>query len=361
MQNKKLPQYTPVKQRKYNITTTIFIVLLILILIISTIFISSLSVTNSVKLEKQKITISNLKRDFEGFSILHISDLNGDENAITENELSSLLKGNGFNAVCLTGDMIGKSGNKEPLFRLINSLQLINSKAPIYFISGDCDPEPVHSKPYGNTEVLAEYILELQKLGVIYLDRPVSQKVGKYKLWFSPEYLYSINPKTTLNAMTSEITRIEKEGLQYEEEGSAIYRSLSYRSRIMESAIDASSIINENDIQIALNHIPLSNDYVSSLLQYSNKDNLFQFNRVSLVLCGHYVGGQWVLPNGNPIYVPELGFFPSKDTVVGKSRLLTLDQYISPGLSTSSIYPVFNFRLFNQPSISILSLTGSYN
>lgn len=360
MRNKKIPQFTPVKQKKYNIASTLLVMLLILILIVATILVSSLSVTNSVKLDKQKITISNLKKDFEGFSILHISDLNGDEKAISKFELSSLLKGNSFNAVCLTGDMIGSSENTAPLFKLIETLKSLNSKAPIYFITGDCDPEPVHSKPYGNTEVLAEYILELQKLGVIFLDRPTSQDVGKYKIWFSPEYLYSINPQTTLNAMTNEIARIEKDGLQYEEEGSAIYRSLSYRSRIMESTIETSNIIKEHDIQVALSHTPLSSDYVSSLLQHSNKENLYQLNNVSLVLSGHYVGGQWALPNGNPIYVPELGFFPSKENVVGKSRILTLDQYISPGLSTSSIYPFFNFRLFNQPSICILRLSGSY-
>lgn len=60
--------------------------------------------------------------------------------------------------------------------------------------------------------------------------------------------------------------------------------------------------ITEDDIQVAISHMPLDDEYVSTMLQWTTKEDVFSFHRVSLILAGHYCAGQWrILPGGSAV------------------------------------------------------------
>lgn len=346
------------KVRKKKRKTNFKLVLLFIVTFIISISILNKSVTNNLILEQNTITIPNISRYSNGFTILHISDLNGNEKVLDINKFKSLIKTHNFSAVCLTGDMVGKSYSLKPLIELINAIHDMNKNAPIYFICGDTDPDAIQTKAHNDTEVLSGYIRQLQQLGVIYLDQPMKLEYGSDNIWFCPGYLYTVNHQGTLDAMTKELQRMETNGEQYTDDGAAIYRSLEYRSRIMENTILAQKEMKENDLQIVLNHTPFNEEIIRTQIEFGREDNMLQLKKASLVLSGHYVAGQWRIPGIGAIYVPGLGFFPDDKKITGVSRILSLSQHISPGISTSDIYPIFNFRFLNTPTISLIKLSN---
>lgn len=332
----------------------LFTLLLIFIIIMTL----GYSLNNKILLQTESISVPYINKKLNGYSILHISDFNSNEALILKNDIVKLLKEKSFNAVCFTGNMIGDNDNLKAIKLLISQIKQINQNANIYYLPGDYDPSPTNYE--NNEQIYTNCILELQKLGVIYLDRPYYEQYGKDKIWFSPEYLYSIDPVVTLNAMTSEIERLESSSDLFNPHNANIYKSLSYQSRIMESTIDAQKIAGPNDIQILLSSLPLNSNSISDSIEFSNKDSNFSMRKATLILAGSLVGGQWCLPGSQPIYVPGYGLFPNKSEIYGKSRILTVNQYISPGLSCSPLYPYPKIRIYTSPTITIIKLKNTY-
>ena len=92
-------------------------------------------------------------------------------------------------------------------------------------------------------------------------------------------------------------------------------------------------------------------------VEWADQTAVFNFRNVSLVMAGHYVAGQWRLPGVGPVYVPELGWFPGDENILGMQRINSISQYISAGLGASEFYPMAG-RLLNSPSVTLLSLTA---
>lgn len=336
------------------------ILFFILSLLFSIIILISLgySLNNAVVLDRQTVSIPSLGKELEGFTILHISDLNAKASFIEKKEIHSQLRGKNFHAVCFTGNMVGKNGNEEVFFELIRQIQSLNSTASIYYIAGEEDPETLLLTPSGSDDIFSAFLKKLQAMDVIYVDRPIAHKLKNSTVWISPEYLYSIDPKSTLDAMTSDIQRLEKEGNLFDENVAINYKHLSYLSRIMETTIDAQKTANEKDVQVLLSNYPLSAEYISNTIRYNSSESYYSLRNANLLLAGTLVGGQWQLPGGQPLYVPEYGFLPDRSLVYGKRRVLTIEQHISPGLSTSNIYPFPAIRVFNSPTITLLRFTS---
>lgn len=309
-------------------------------------------------LESSPVPVMGLDRAFEGFTVLHISDLHASKLGSDIELWRTLLYSKTFHAVVLTGDMVGKSGNSEPLLSLIYTLQQIRPTAPIYFIAGDEDPSPVNYTPRGTPEVLSDWVLEAQAMGAVYLDAPVSQQVGKKTVWFVPEYLYDVDAAGMLGSLRVQKEEMEAEGRQYESEGGAAYRALCYRLEAMERTVEAQKAMLSTDLQIAVTHAPLRADYIRTSLEWSNQDEAFNFRSINLLLAGHYCAGQWRLPGVGAIYVPDVGWFPPDEGLVGMQRVNSINQYISGGVGACGYSPLKG-RLFNAPSVSLLRFTSS--
>ena len=304
-----------------------------------------------------KVRVMSLNKNLENFTILHITDLHGSEMGLDADKWRTLLYGKQFGAVALTGDMVGSSGDYTPLVSLIKTLRQINATAPIYLIAGDDDPAPVLATLHGNPEVLADWVRAAQDAGALYLDRPMSQSVGKYTVWFSPEYLYSVDVAGMMDSLTRQKQDMEARGQQYEGEGGASYRALCYRLDAITQSVAAIKTMGEDDLQIGLTHVPLLAEYVREMVEWADQQAVFSFRRLSLVLAGHFCGGQWRLPALGPLYVPEKGWFPGDAGVVGMQRVNSINQYIGAGLEASDFYPMPG-RLFNTPNVALLSYTA---
>lgn len=98
--------------------------------------------------------------------------------------------------------------------------------------------------------------------------------------------------------------------------------------------------------------MPLDDEYVSTMLQWTTKEDVFSFHRVSLILAGHYCAGQWRIPQVGALYCPAFGWFPEDSLIVGLNYLSGIPQYISPGLGASPYYSLQPGRLFQ--------LSGNY-
>ena len=234
-----------------------------------------------------------MDKTFEGFTVLHISDLHAGPIGSDMELWQSLLKGKAFQAVVMTGDMVGSDGNYEPMLTLIHTLKQLKPEAPVYFVAGDDDPEPVISTPRGTPEVLADWVLAAQQEGAIYLDAPVRQEVGKRGIWFVPEYFYDVDAAGMVKSLTKQKEDMEALGQQYEAEGGASYRALCYRLDAMERAVAAQQEMLSTDLQIAVTHVPLIQDYIRTSLEWADEEKVFSFRTINLLLAGHYCGGQW--------------------------------------------------------------------
>lgn len=331
--------------------------LAILLAVVVLSLLSNISLNRRIRLETVKAPVMALDQAFENFTVLQISDLHAASIGKDTDAWRSLLYGKSFSAVVLTGDMVGRSGDVEPMLALIGALRQINSTAAIYFVAGDDDPDPVIADYRGTPEVMAPWVKAAQDAGAIYLDAPQSLQVGKKKVWFTPEYVYSMDPSGMADSLTRQKEEMESRGKQYEADGGASYRALCYRLDTMNRCVAAIKEITANDLQIAVAHVPLQVDYVRTAVEWADQSAVFNFRNVSLMMAGHYVAGQWRLPGIGPIYVPELGWFPGDENIIGMQRINSINQYISGGVGASSFYPMPG-RLFNTPVVALLSLTA---
>lgn len=349
--------FAPEKRRGGNMGCVVTVLALVLAALVAVLLLNFATNTR-VELMNEKVSVMGLDKTYEGFTVLHISDLHASELGTDAELWRSLLYSKTFHAVVLSGDMVGSGGNTEPLLSLIHILQELNANAPIYFIAGDDDPAAVISTPQGTPQVLSDWVRAAQQEGAIYLDTPVAQQVGKRTVWFVPQYLYDVDVAGMVTSLTNQKADMEAQGRQYEAEGGATYRALCYRLDVMTRTVEALKTMLSTDLQIAVSHAPLERDYIRTSLEWANKDDVFSFRSISLLLAGHYCGGQWRLPGIGPVYVPELGWFPADEGIVGMQRINSINQYVSGGLGASEDYPIKG-RLFNSPSVTLLKFTAT--
>lgn len=344
------------KKKGPGLGCLVFLVLLIAGLVAAGAMINS-GYNRRVQLENASVNVFSLDRAYEGFTVLSISDLHASQLGSDLALWKDLLNGKSYKAVVITGDMVGETGEYEPLLSLIHNLKQINATAPIYFIAGDQDPSPVLTTNRGTPQVLAKWVLAAQEQGAIYLDSPQQLQVGKKKVWFTPQYLYDVDVEGMLGSLNNQKADMEAQGMPYDPVGGATYRALCYRIEVMERTRIAMREMTSQDLQIAVNHSPLDTDYIRESLQWSEEVHPFSFRNIDLLICGDLCGGGWRLPGGSAIYVEGHGWLPGDEGIVGMQRINSLNQYIAPGLGA----PAGQFppgRVFNPPAVTLIKFTA---
>ncbi len=344
-------------RRRSGLGLLILALLLIAALLSAGLFLNK-AANQRITLNTEKVSVMGLPKAYEGFTILHLSDLHATDLGSDLELWRELLFGKTFHAVVLSGDMVGVGGNDEPLLSLIRNLRLIKQDVPIYFIAGDEDPIPVISTPTASPEALAPWVRAAQQAGAVYLDAPVAQTVGKQTIWFVPQYLYDMDPQIMIDSLTAQIAEMEAAGQQYDAAGGAVYRALRYRLDAMQRTQEATKLMQESDLQVAVNHSPLEPGYIRTSLEWADQTKVFNFRQIDLLLCGDLCGGQWRLPGVGPVYLPDRGFFPGNDNVQGLQRINSINQYISPGLGAARFHPLPG-RLMNPPGAALIKFTGT--
>jgi predicted MPP superfamily phosphohydrolase len=308
-----------------------------------------------VRLQTRRVTILQLPKELEGFNILHLSDLNAANLGKDQENLRKALGKESYQAVVLTGDMMGKSGNTQPLLDILGFLP---DEVPVFFIAGDSDPEPLVTKAHGDSEVKAPYIREIEAAGAMYLEVPYKLEVEGKSIWFLPGELLMYDLPNAQFALNEQVKALQAAENPYDPETGAQLRSAAYRLSVFTSAIELLTQIQPEDVVVAIMHHPPSVDFLNEL-SASGQDN--GVPQPSLFLAGQYNNGQIRLPGLGPLFIPlqadgRGGFLPGDEGFSGLSITKGFPVYISPGLGVSGYYPL-PLRLFNRPGATLVQLT----
>ncbi len=320
---------------------------------------STLSVTT------RTLSIPGLPSALEGYTIVQVSDLNGARFGDNQEKLVKSITSINYDALCMTGDMIGASGDAQPLYELVDGINAQKSK-PMLFITGDADPDPIESASGDDGNVYADYINQLIARGVTYLDSPYEVEKGDARVWFTSALHLNVNTSEYLDAAQQRCLNAMSQG------DADTAQMEAYRLDCAQKLNTAAQSMQSTDVHIALSHTPLSDDFVRSLQyaegdlsaesQDSSRSNQY-LRLIDVALCGHYVGGQWRVPFVGAMYVPDErlprgGWFPDQSQVKGLRRSNSVYIYTTSGLGTSSAYHLPSFRLFNTPEIVVIKLTA---
>ena len=320
---------------------------------------------NSLTVDEQEVTMVGLPEELEGYRILLLSDLNGrrfgDEQATILREIGTL----DYDAVFIVGDMVGRGGDPEPFYELLEGLP---SSRPVYFIAGDSDPQPVLDTTRditGTVEqmVLADWILGAIERGATYVDAPVELEVGNASIWISPADMLNLN--------ASELADTCEEQMLQEQEGTVLglqsdhdtLPATTYRYERAQRLLQAVNSMTATDVHISLAHEPPSDEFLAASATHASTGEKY-LTQPSLVLAGHYCGGVWRLPGLGAFYIPSStavrhGWFPAQEDVQGLSSAGGTQMYITAGLSTTGSAPLMFFRFLDRPQLSIIELTAT--
>lgn len=316
-------------------------------------------INHQVTLLQQKVTVQNLPDSLENWSILHMSDLHGQTVGLDHSAVRKAISGMRYSCVVFTGDMVGEGGDVQPLLDII---ALLPPETPKLLVPGDSDPPMLDPTAHGTLSVYTDWAQQLADAGVILLDEPVCFTRGEGRtegrIWFVPASLYSLDIPAARAAYQTQLDALNANATSLDADQAALKRVLEYHVARLDRTMEAIASMKDTDIQIAVTHAPFTNDHARTLVQAQSKTETFALRKVSLILAGHYAGGQWRLPGLGPVYVPDYGWFPDDGLIHGFNYVGSIPQYISGGLAASPWYPWQPFRLFNGPEITYIALTA---
>lgn len=255
---------------------------------------------NFITITRVNVESYKLPNVFDGYKIVHLSDLHSKEFGRDQEYLVTLLKKEKPDLIAVTGDLIdSRRYDIEPALELIKQCAQI---APTYFVTGN------HEWRSDKFEVL-EKLLEESGVHVL-RDTYAAITKGEDKI-----YVVGIDDPVSKN--------------------SAYYEEVS---------------ITEGNIIQALEGIEKSHAFKILLAHRPELFPLYSSYGFDLVLSGHAHGGQVRLPFIGGLIAPDQGLFPKY--TAGKCEKEGSVMVISRGLG-NSIIPQ---RLFNRPEVIVLTL-----
>ena len=307
------------------------------------------------RLDTRGVTVLNLPRELEGFAILHLSDLNAASLGSNQDNLISALGKEDYQAVVLSGDMVGTSGNAAPLLTLLGRLR---PGVPIYLIAGDSDPPALLQQPHGDAQVLAPWVQAAQDAGAIYLETPQRLEYEGRTVWFCPGETFLLDLTNAVFALKELIGQLTGDD-QYAPEQAAQLRFAQHRLQGVERSQEALLEMKPEDIIVAVTHHPPDKGQLAELARLGREAGQLT---PSLFLAGQFNNGQARLPGLGPVYIPPQpegggGFLPGDEGFTGLLIRQGFPLHISPGLGTSGYYPL-PLRLFNRPAATLLRLSA---
>jgi predicted MPP superfamily phosphohydrolase len=257
---------------------------------------------NWIQVTDYNVNINELPSEYEGFSIVHISDVHNKLFGKGQKRLVNIIEKQEPNIIVITGDLIDRRRyNKANAIMLIEKLVDI---APVYYVTGNHE---WWSGKYGELRV------DIENLGVNIL---------------SDEKIKINNNNKIIN-----ILGIDDPAKYYNEYS----KSINSYNKVIEKIDMLLKDIKKEDITILLSHRP-------ELFEVYKQRN------IDLILCGHAHGGQIRLPFIGGIIAPNQGLFPKYDG--GKYNYKEVNMIVNRGLG-NSIAPI---RIFNKPEVGVIIL-----
>lgn len=247
----------------------------------------------TVAVTRYRIPIARLPREFDGFTILQLSDLHDKEFGSGGSELLDLLVGETFHMVALTGDLV-----LGPKYRLTPALDLVDALRgiPVFSVSGNHD--------WGESG----------------------------RDWGLGERIKRELSSTGAQVLTNEAVPLERDG-----------------SRIWVVGVD-DPVTGKDRLERALSVVPKEDP----ILLLAHSPQLFPHavqHGVALLLAGHTHGGQIRFPLVGAPFVPRMGFFPRFD--YGWYQSGSTSMVVNGGLGESWL-PV---RLNIRPEVTLITVT----
>ena len=301
---------------------------------------------SQIAVKEQDVYIENLPQSFEGFRILQISDLHGKFFDKKQLKLINAVNRLDYDMAAFTGDMnryeASNAKESEAVLTLINGME---NRELLFWVDGNTGPFAMESLDGARTGRLTEMgrILSAPEYGCKVLLEPYAIERDGQRIWITPE----------LSARELEMTYghldAERAGGQ---ENLALMKAYGEKSGEWLETLKGN-----DEVKICLTHYPLGTN-----LSDEEWQGLGQLD-YSLILAGHYHGGQFRIPGYGALYIPNPasghgGYFPDQKDVMGLNDVNGIPQYISAGLGTSSSLRVFSFRTFNTPELNLIILRG---
>lgn len=270
---------------------TVFTVLMLLSLVLAVIVYGHFE-NNSIKIDRITVADSALPEGFDGFTVLHISDLHGKSFGSDNSNLLKLMAECTPDVIFITGDLIDSRSPR--IDTALSFVEKARSLAPIFYVSGNHE---ARSGLYG------ELSDRMKLLGV--------------------------------NVMDNRLLTLQRNGSE------ALILGLGDPALSNDFGVTAEAIFDAN-----LNNMDLPEKaYTFVLCHRPEAFPYYTQNGFNAVFCGHAHGGQIRLPLVGGLYAPHQGFFPQYTKGVYQQNLTSM--IISPGLGNSA----FPLRINNNPEI----------
>lgn len=251
----------------------------------------------SVQTSLFTVQSDDLPKEFDGFSIAHISDLHNAEYGKNNEKLIEILQEEKPNIIAITGDLID-SNHTDIELALSFARQAVNI-APCYFVAGN------------------------------------------HEAWIGTQY---DELKTALENMGVVVLQDEVIELEY---GGASIQLIGLNDP---DFAEQDSFLAGSVLEMKLSQLDIKDGFTILLSHRPEHFKTYQNKGISLVLAGHAHGGQFRLPFVGGIVAPDQGFFPEYDAGVYTENGTAM--VVSRGIG-NSIIPV---RLNNRPEIGVVEL-----
>lgn len=283
-------------KKKYHLLSSIILFSTIIIIFV---------VWNNNNIVTSEIDINNtdIPSEFNGYKIVHISDLHNKKFSRDQDYLLEKIRENSPDIIVVTGDLIDRRK-----YDLDTSMVFIDGAveiAPVYYVSGN------HEAWSGEYEDIKDNLL---KSGVEIMDD------RKIEL---------VRGNSTIEIL-----------------------GLSDPAFLIETYMD---VTNMSKLQTNLKE--LRDDDVFQML-LSHRPELFHIyveEEINLIFSGHAHGGQFRLPIIGGLVAPDQGLFPDYTSGAYSEEYSTM--IVSRGLG-NSIIPL---RIFNRPEIVVVTLKSQDN
>ena len=253
---------------------------------------------NLIEISNYEIASDKVPENFNGYKLLHLSDLHSKEFGEDNNILIQAIDTINPDIILMTGDMVTASDTNFDIF--LDFAKNIGVRYECYYIVGNHELD-LKNKDY-------DYIMStLDEYGVVVLD--------------------------------NETIKLEREGQSLNLYG--MWHNAKYYMKDAMFSLDVMETIIGNDDQerfdILLTHNP-------------NHFEVYASWGADLVLSGHIHGGMVRLPYLGPIFSPERTLLPTYSQ--GEYKLDETSLIVSRGLGRGAT----GFRLFNRPEIGVIIL-----
>ena len=251
-----------------------------------------------LQITSTRVPVTGLPHGFEGFRIVHLSDLHGHEYGEGSRELLEKVRAQEPELIVITGDLIDRESQLAMVPSLAKGLSAI---APTYYVTGN------HEWAVGEVKAL-KGILAQCGVTVLSNEYAVLERKGDRLVLAGVDDPNGYADQKTPEELAEEIARAEPE--------------------------------------------------LTTLLLAHRNDRFDQYAAAGydLVLSGHAHGGIVRLPFTDGLLGTNRNFFPTWTSGVytlGESTL-----FVSRGLGNNTV-PISGFRLFNRPELVVLELTRS--